>query len=216
MAATIISNPHQLRDPGQEGALDAQGRLQILSADWWQQFSKEEIAMFCHLNAYYAIPTKELIDWLAPRLRGRTAIEIGAGAGVLAAALGIPATDNRMQEWPAIAAHYKRLRQPTITYGTQVEALDAKRAVAKYKPDVVIASWVTHRWLPQESWREGNAEGVEERDIIKHAEYILIGHSHVHRLKPILEQPHDTYTPSWLVSRALSEGTNFIKIWPAA
>lgn len=212
MDITMISMAG-LRDPGQQGAFDASGRLQLLPAAWWRQFSQEEIAVFCHRHAIYCVPTTELVAWLRERLAGRRAIEIGAGTGVLADALGIPATDNRMQEWPEVAAHYQRTRQPVIEYGANVEKLDAEVALARYRPEVVLAAWVTHKYKPSEHWREGNMHGVEEQKILRQAEYIFVGHAHVHRHKPLLAHAHETFEPHWLVSRATSQGKNQIRVW---
>lgn len=214
MSAFLIPNVASLRDPGSEGAFDAMGRLQVLPAAFWSQFSQPEIALFCHKHALYCVPTLELVEWLQDRIAGRRAIEIGAGTGVLASALGIPGTDNRMQEWPDIRAHYQLTGQPVIQYGSQVEKLDAEVALAKYRPEVVIAAWVTHKYKPSEHWREGNMHGVEESNILRQAEYIFIGHDGVHRLKPIWERQHETFEPPWLISRAISEGKNHIKVWP--
>lgn len=212
MEAQVISMTG-LRDPAQAGVFDDTGRLKILPAEFWRQYTQEEIAVFCNRNAIYCVPTAELVGWLQDRIAGRRAIEIGSGNGVLAAALGIPATDNRMQEWPDVAAHYRLIRQPLVRYGDNVERLDAGVALARYRPQVVIAAWVTHKYKSSEHWREGNMHGVEEQKILKRAEYIFIGHDYVHRNKPILELPHETVEPPWLVSRATSQGKDHIKVW---
>lgn len=83
------------------------------------------------------------------RIKGRIAIEIGAGHGVLAGALSIPATDNRQQEDPELRAYYAQIGQSTVPYGENVEKLDAAAAVAKYRPNIVVACWVTHRFDPK-------------------------------------------------------------------
>lgn len=223
LAATKISDvmlkgaallfPAGMRDPGVAGALDASGRLQVLPCAFWKQFSQQEIALFCHRQALYCLPTQELVDWARGELDGRSAIEIGAGAGILGAALNIPATDNFMQERPEIVAAYRASGQPTIRYGAHVEKLDAEQAVLKHQPQSVVAAWVTHKWSASEAWREGNMFGVDEREIVRRADYVFVGHDHVHRHKPILDLPHETFYADWLVSRATSPGRNFIKIW---
>lgn len=209
----VVLPSEGLRDPAADGALDAAGQLQVLPFAFWQNYSQAEIAVFCHQQALYCVPTTELVAWLAEIFAGRRAIEIGAGTGALAAALSIPATDNRMQEWPEIVAAYQGMQQPTIAYGDNVIRLDAEMALARYRPAVVLAAWVTHKWKPSEAWREGNQHGVEERKIVRQADYVFIGHDHVHRNKPILELPHETHYCPWLVSRATSPGRNYIKIW---
>lgn len=200
-----------LRDPAHDGALDARGRLQVLPHAFWQQYTQTEIAVFCHKQAIYCIPTLELVTWLKALIADRKTIEIGAGAGVgvIGEALNIPATDNRMQEWPDIAAHYQAIRQPAITYGDNVIRLDAELALARYRPAVVLAAWVTHKWKPSEAWREGNQHGVDERKLIRQADYVFIGHDHVHRNKPILDLPHERRITArgWFRGQRRQDGT---------
>lgn len=212
-AMPIIAPSDIKQDPGALGALDASGRLRILDAAWWSQFSQLEISVFCVRHGLYCIPTTELVSWLKDRIGVRRALEIGAGCGVLAEGLDIHATDNKMQTWPEIRAHYQLSQQPPVAYGARVEELDALEAVRRYQPDVVIAAWVTHKWDPAEHWREGNAWGVQEELITAKTSYIHIGNRHVHRHKPILEQPHEELEAPWLVSRASNGSPNFIAIW---
>lgn len=212
-AAHYIDLDALQHNPAHCGALDARGRLRVLPHAFWQQFSQEEIGAFCVLHGYYCIPTVELVDWLAAQIGARRAIEIGAGSGVLADALGIVATDNRMQEWPAIRAQYLAAQQTPVPYGEQVEQLDAQVALARHKPQVVVAAWVTHRWNPKEHWRKGNQYGVDEKKLLKAADYIHVGNRAVHQHKPILELDHDEYEFPWLVSRALNGSPNYIAVW---
>jgi hypothetical protein len=143
-----------------------------------------------------------------------TAIEIGAGHGVLAKALGIFATDNRQQEEAGLKAHYASLGQPIVPYGANVEKLDAAAAMQKHQPQVVIACWVTHLYDPQQHEREGSETGVDEAAVIEGCEeYIFIGNEHVHALKPIWALPHEVMTPPWLFSRAANGSKDFIAIW---
>lgn len=209
----VLDRDQIKRDPAGEGALDAAGRLQVLPHAFWQQFSQTEIAAFCHQRGLYCVPTTELIDWLNGRIGDRCAIEIGSGCGVLADALAIVGTDNRMQEWPPIRMQYEAMRQPIVQYGRHVATHDAQAAVQRYRPDVVIAAWVTHRWNEQEPQREGNMFGVEERDIVAAADYIHIGNRAVHRHKPILALAHEEYEFPWLVSRAMNGTPNYIAVW---
>lgn len=165
------------------------------------------------MNGVYCIPTVELVAWLRERIAGRRAIEIGAGCGVLAATLGIPATDSRQQEWPEMARMLRVLKQQPVRYGANVLTMTAEAAVAKYQPEVVIGAWVSHRYRPSEPWRGGNQYGVEEERIIEQATYIHIGHTRTHEAKPALGIPHGEYAPPWLVSRASSAGHNCICWW---
>lgn len=213
MEIHAINKKDLKRDPAKEGALNENGELQILDASFWQQFSQIEISNFCVANAFYCIPTTELVLWLQERIAGHRTIEIGSGNGVMAKRLGIPATDNRMQEWPKIAIAYEAVRQRPIKYGDNVICLDAQAAVEKYKPELVIAAWVTHKWNPKDVQREGNMYGVTEEDINKNAAYIHIGNRYVHRDKPILDLPHEEYEFPWLISRAINGSPNFIAVW---
>jgi len=196
--------------------IDADGFLKILPAAQYDQISSDARRLFCHKFARYGLPTVETIDWLKERIAGRRTIEIGAGAGDLAHALDIPATDNRMQEWPTIRLHYQLTGQPVIQYPDLVQNLDALDAVAHYKPDVVIASWVTE-WidpnLPPPA-TGGNAWGVKEDEILAAGcEYILIGNQKVHGSKKIMAEPHQEYALSFLRSRASYPALDRVWIW---
>ena len=148
------------------------------------------------------------------RIGDRTALEIGAGSGVLAEALGIRGTDNWQQEDPAIKAIYARIQQPTVPYHPSVEKLTAAQAVARYRPQVVVACWVTHRYDPARHAAGGNQDGVDEESIIANCdEYIFIGNPQVHAGKSIWSLPHEKLQPSWLYSRAANGSKDFIAIW---
>lgn len=200
------------RFPETEGALYG-NQLAIKPAEFWQQFSQLEISHFCLRRGFYCIPTMELVLWLQQEIGDRSAIEVGAGNGVLADALSIPATDNRMQEKPAIAALYSGMQQAPVAYGNNVKELDALEAVRSLKPEVVIAAWVTHEYRPGEHWRGGNVLGVAEEEIVKRVTYIHVGNRNVHRNKPILGIAHEEFEFPWLVSRSMSDSPNFIAVW---
>ncbi|QRF60983.1 hypothetical protein [Variovorax sp. UC122_21] len=212
----FVLDPERTRDLAHL-LLDAEGRLLVRDARELAQTTAEERLLFGVRHGIYGLPTVELLEFLRARLAGRSAIEIGAGHGVLAQALAIPATDNRQQEEPAIRAYYESIGQPTIRYGNHVEKLDAERAVAKYRPQVVIACWVTHRFEASEPQRGGSTTGVDEASILRNCEeYIFIGNEKVHQHKPILSLPHERLTPPWLYSRALNGSPDFIAIWRRA
>jgi hypothetical protein len=104
--------------------LDDRGRLLVVQAREWETTTPEERLHFGVRHGFYGFPALELVDFLRTRIAGRSAIEIGAGPGVLAQALGIPATDNHQQEDQTIRA----LGQPTVPYGDHVQKLDAAAA----------------------------------------------------------------------------------------
>lgn len=209
----FVLDPRRTRDISAQ-LLDAQGLLRVVPASVLHLTTEAERMLFGVRHGVYGLPTLELCDYLRHRIAGRRAIEIGAGTGVLAQALGIPATDNRQQEEPAIAAHYERLGQPTVPYGDQVEKLDAASAIEKYRPEVVVACWVTHRFDASQPDRGGSTSGVDEAAVIGSCqEYIFVGNEHVHRHKPIWALRHEKLTPPWLYSRAANGSPDFIAIW---
>lgn len=196
---------------------DSAGRFRILSADYWRTTTQPERSALCVRHAMYCLPTIELVERLRQIIDGRSAIEIGAGNGVLAAALGIPATDNRMQDIPKYRAQYELMRQPTITYGDNVEELDARDAVRQHRPRVVIAAWVTHKYDPRRHWAGGNEMGVTEERIIDGVEtYVMVGNLQVHKDKSIWSREHTLEHPDYLFSRAANGTRDFIAQWQGA
>lgn len=196
-------------------ALDDNGELRILPASFWAETTREERAAFGVRNGIYCFPTLELVEHLKGVIGDRTAIEVGAGSGVLGKALGIPATDNRMQEWPQVKGLYSALAQPVVAYGDHVEEMDAVQAVEHYKPDVVIAAWLTHRYSREHPERGGNIYGVDELALLRKAgEYVFIGNAHVHRGKPLWgRKPADYVEPPWVYSRAFNGTPDFVARW---
>lgn len=209
-----VIDPRGLRDFTTEVKDGATGAPRVMPASFYRSMTVDERALLGARNAWYGFPTAELIDWLRAAIGGRSAIEIGAGHGGLAAALGIPATDNMMQDHPLIAMLYQATRQQPVHYGPNVEQLDALQAVAKYRPQVVLASWVTHMWRDDRPEAGGNMFGVHEEAVIDACEtYIFIGNTAVHAKKSIWTRPHQRITPDWLFSRAMNGSPDFIAIW---
>ncbi|MFT3815846.1 MAG: hypothetical protein QM740_21180 [Acidovorax sp.] len=208
-----VIDPAAVRDLS-DLLLDAHGHVRVVPARVLERTTAQERMALGVRRGLYSFPTTELCSFLRERIGSRSAIEIGAGHGVLARALAIPATDNRQQEDPAIKAHYAALRQPTVSYGENVEKLEAQAAVEKYRPQVVIACWVTHRFDAQRPDAGGSESGVDEAAIIASCdEYIFIGNERVHAAKPIWALPHEKLTPPWLYSRAVNGSPDFIAIW---
>lgn len=197
--------------------LDETGRMRVLPAEFWAATTADERALFGHRHGAYGFPTVELVDWLRDWIGGRTAIEIGAGNGVLADALGIVATDSRQQEQSPWREQYAQMRQPTVPYGPNVVEMHASRAVRHYKPDVVIGSWVTHKYDPRRHAAGGNEVGVDELDVLRHCgEFILIGNDTVHHRSRLWErtQVRAMVYPAWLYSRtSAARGRDFVGVW---
>jgi hypothetical protein len=213
MKNVSIIDPRTVRDIS-PSVLAAQGKPRIMPARFYKETTAGERALFGLRHGIYGLPTEELIAWVRERIGGRSAIEIGAGHGGFAEALGIPATDNWQQADPAIAGHYAMVQQPVVTYGEHVEKLDAAAAVAKHKPQVVVATWVTHRYRPERHAAGGNQDGVNEEALIKSCEtYIFIGNRSVHAGKSIWSLPHEIIEPDWVFSRAINGSPDFIAVW---
>jgi hypothetical protein len=208
-----IVDPRKVRDISPQ-FLDSSGGLKVVDASEYAGTTKEERALFGVRNAFYGLLTKELVNFVAEFIAGRAAIEIGAGHGGFAKALGIRATDSRQQERPEIAAYYRTLKQATIKYGANVEQLDALSAVAKYRPKVVVGSWVTHKYDPARHHAGGNEDGVTEEKILEACDaYLFVGNDRVHAGKSIWTRTHTRITPPWVYSRAANGSPDFIAIW---
>lgn len=180
-------------------------------------FTHDQLRLFAHYHAIYQFPTTELIGWLQQMIGGSKAIEVGAGNGCIGRALGIPITDNKMQEWDHIKAYYSALTQPVITYGKDIEGLDALSAVKKYKPDIVIACWVTQ--LKKPHLEDGNMHGIDELELLKYVnQYILVGNINIHTTKEIYHNCPSThyiqeYKFDWNISRQMDPTKNRIFVW---
>ena len=194
-----------------------EGAPRIMPASFYEGTSQVERSILGRDHGLYSLPTEELVEWLKSAIGGRSAIEIGAGHGALANAVGIRATDNRMQELPEMIDHLKMGGNAPVPYGAHVEKLDAEAAVRKYQPQVVVACWVTHKYRPDRHASGGNVIGVTEEEIIANCEdYIFIGNHGPHEKKFIWDLPHEIFYPDWLYSRAASGKRDFIAVWRGA
>ncbi len=195
-------------------AFNEAGVFQILPAVTWNQFSQNHISQFCIKHGMYCIPTVELIHWLKARVKGKRALEVGAGSGVVGRAVGIRMTDNFQQDIPKYKFLYDQMKQSTVTYGKDVLNYDAVAAVKRFRPHIAIGCWVTHKFNPKYPDCGGNEIGLREHQILKHVEeYIVIGNNAVHNKKLIMEVPHETFNPGWLISRGFHADQNRIYIW---
>jgi hypothetical protein len=153
-------------------------------------------------------------QWLQQEIGGRNSIEIGAGNGALGRALNIPMSDSFLQDEAEIKAYYESLRQPTILYGKDVEKLDYKAAIQKYKPEVVIGSWVTQLWRDHSDDGAASMHGLDEDWILKNVScYIHIGNVRTHGKKRILKKPYQEYRFDWLFSRSMVPEECVIYVW---
>ena len=208
-----IIDTHGLRDLAVD-ALDAHGRLRVMPASYWAQTTREERAAFGTRQGLYSFPTVELVDRLREIIDGRSAIEVGAGHGVLADALGIAATDSHQQAMPKYRALYEAMKRPIVPYGPKVEKLDAWAAIRLHNPRVVIGCWVTHKYDPRRHAAGGNEAGLEEDWILDHCEtYVVVGNDKVHEHKAIWKRRHSIERPPYVFSRAANGTSDFIAVW---
>lgn len=210
----VVFDPSGIRDISPD-VLDVDGRLRVLPAAYWATTTIDERALFGHRHGIYGFPTTELVDHLQTIIGGRQAIEIGAGNGVLAEALGITATDSRQQEKAPYRQMYARMRQPTVRYGPNVVDCHARRAVRRYQPQVVIGCWVPWKYDPTRHPASGNEDGVDEEDILRHCQlYVNIGHELVHAGSQLWDLPHHVQYPPFVYSRTRSTARDYIGVWP--
>ena len=197
--------------------LEGSGRLRLLPAAQWQSVPHLHLVQWCYERALYGIPTLELIEWLQGEIAGRKAIEIGSGNGDLGYHLKIKQTDSCIHEkWRAV---YERLGQGHTQPRSDVLRFDAKGAVARLRPDVVIGSWITRRFVPgiDNAQSRAFADGVDEEALFAKVEtYIVIGNTGVHGSKTLLSLPHQVLKFPWLVSRAINPEENAIYVWDKA
>ncbi|EAM6792406.1 hypothetical protein E0G74_01435 [Salmonella enterica] len=170
--------------------LDNKGVLRPMAAGWWNATTEGQRALFGQKHGIYSFPTTEAVQFVRECIGGRElkTIEIGSGNGGWSKALGIRGTDSFLQNRPDIAAHYAAMKQPRAKYGPHVEKLEAIKAVRKYRPQVVVASWVTQKFRADRFCMRGNADGVDELRLLELVdEYVLIGNTAQHADKMIIE-----------------------------
>jgi len=186
-----------------ENEIFKNGIFKFKPMEFYRKIPENDIMYFCHKYAFYVLPTIELIEFLKNRIEGKLTIEIGSGNGLLAKELNIKATDSYMQENKYIQQYYKACGQPTISYGKNVIKVDANEAVKKYKPDITIGCFITHKYRSDMHNTGGSAYGPIEENIIKNSkdEYIFIGSKRTHKDKHILKFKHETIELNGLVSR---------------
>lgn len=183
-----------------EKLLDSEGNLRVLPASVYAEIPWEDLRLWTHYRAIYGLITVELVEFLKKLIGSRRAIEIGSGNGALGRALGIPMTDNFMQTWPDVKLLYLMQGQPLITYGPDVERMDAIEAIRHYKPEVVIASWVTQF---SDGSRTGSMYGIDEEKLLSMVDtYILFGSIRNHKHKVICQRDHKVIQKPWMWSRS--------------
>lgn len=208
----IVIDPLNTRDVAPD-VIDSRGLPRILPTAYWDTTTLQERAWVGMRHGIYSFPTVELVEHLREVIGDRSAIEIGAGNGVLAEALEIPATDSRHQEGAATRDYYRLLGAATVPYGPNIVEMHASRAVRRYKPDVVIACWATHKYDVARHWAGGNEIGVDEEDILRNCrEYVFVGNDRVHMDKKIWGRSKVLERPPFVYSRGVHE-LDFLAVW---
>lgn len=165
-----------------------------------RNFTTNQIGNVMSKYGLYTFPTIEVIKFLQNIVQDQVAIEIGAGTGWIGRSLGIPITDSKLQAREEIQTMYQSIQQPVIQYPEDVEELDAEAALAKYHPEVVIGSYVTHKW--RQGMKTGNMYGVNFSKVLNNCRYlVLLGNLNTHYENPIMKLAHKTVKLEGLISR---------------
>lgn len=217
LSGDVVTNAREIMADLSARLLTSEGRIKLLPAAEYQSIPHEHLMLFCNRMARYGIPTIELVEWLKERIDGRKAIEIGAGNGDLGYHLGITSTDSYIQQTPELLYNYCMTGQTPTDPPKDVVKADALTAIKRFKPQVVIGSWVTRKFVMGKDI-DGKAQafvfGTEDEKIIKNCQcYIHIGNEQSHGEKTALSLPHKVYSFSWLVSRSMSPEQNIIYQW---
>jgi hypothetical protein len=208
----IEVDPDQLAALERE-VLDSSGRQRVVPASTYAAHTLATRAALCVKNGIYGLVTRELVDLIDGLIGDRDAIEIGAGDGVLSKALGILGTDNYNMHRPEIRREYERMLQPITKYGLAVRKIDGETAVRKYKPQMIVASWLTHKWTPEQHERGGNPDAPDELMLLANCEWLIfVGNTSAHQHNRLLDIDHMHIENEWMYSRAV-RGRNFVGVW---
>lgn len=195
-----------------DSALNPGGILNILPASEISRIPHQHLMIWCNLNGIYCLPTVELIDWLKNEMGGQTAIEICAGYGVIGKALQITSTDSYVQTKQEMILLYESIGQRPIQPPPEVMQFEANEAVDHFKPDVVIGSFVTQKYIEGDS--QASIFGVDEVCLLsKVKKYITIGNSDVHGSKRIRQYKHSKLYFPWIFTRCKTPQNNEICVW---
>lgn len=186
-------------------------RMRLLPAADLRKIDYGLLRAWANFRGRYALVTSELIEWLRLAIEGKDALEIAAGMGDIGFRLGIKQSDSRMQQnQPGIAEYYRLIGQQITIPPDDILTEEAVESVKKHKPQVAIASWLTH-YSPE---GDGSPYGANEEEVLRHVEqYIFIGNTRTHFAKPIMKYPHQMLRFDWLFSRSQYPQENFIGIW---
>jgi hypothetical protein len=198
--------------------LDADERLRLLPASELGKIPQPSLSYWCQIRGRYHIPSIETVEWVKEKIGGRTAIEIGAGAGDFGRLLGIPMTDSYVQvESPDILLYYAALGLPPTKPPADVERLEALAAIQKYEPEVVVAAWVTQLYRKGDEGPPhigSSLYGVNELELRNQVHtYIHVGHVNAHHQKRLLRFKHKEYRLPFVFSRGWDSTGNVVYVW---
>lgn len=192
-----------------------QNSIQVLSAQTYLQYGELSLRYWANQFGIFSIPTLELAEWLQRHCRERSIHEVGCGNAAMAKHLGIYCSDGRSNGVAQAIA--KAVGSSSAVTPRWVQTKTANQAAQLYKPQIVLAQWVTPGGgNPKDPEDLRNGYGPDYSDILKHCkELIFIGNDSVHgdSLDRSLPQADETFRYPWLLSRARDQSQNFIKIW---
>lgn len=188
----------------------------VISFKDYNRYSKSAWSYACQtIFGNYQIVTKELIQflhYLMDQLNYNKAIEICAGHGTIAKELDIIATDRYLTE--ELSAFYNAINSKSVKYPNFVEKLTASEAVHKYKPDLVISSWATQKFVSKKKTPMGSVYGVDKHRLLKDVRhYIQISNENIHGNDLINGKMKYEIKADWLASRSLDQDLNSIYIF---
>ncbi|WP_333855248.1 hypothetical protein [Leclercia sp.] len=167
----------------ESGLWDDEGILKAVPAAFWGSTSIPQRIMFGHTYGIYSFPTIEAVKFIQDAIAGRESqtIEIAAGMGQWAKALGIDATDSYLQQQQNTVANYLVAGKKPAPYGSHVRRFEAIEAVKNFRPNVVVAAWTTQKFREDKFCISGNIDGVDELRLLELVdEYIFIGNTSSH------------------------------------
>ena len=113
-------------------------------------------------------------------------------------------------------AYYRLAGQVPIFPPEDVKKFEANEAVDYYKPQVVLGSYITQKFLPgDEQTKTGSSVyGVDELAMFPKIEtYIAVGNQSSHGDKRLLKFPHKRFQFPWVYTRSLKPELNEIVVW---
>ncbi len=158
----------------EEMLLSEDGTLKSVPCKKLHNVPEIAIAAFCTKHGRYQLITDELLQLIRPLIEGKKAIEIGAGAGDLAHHLGIKATDNYEGDNKTANVNGNEIKQTAIPFSSNVENINYKNAIHKYRPDVVIAAHFPHKQDMNRNYDGGTLNGLELSWVVEQVPLVIV------------------------------------------